>query len=93
MGGAMGKTKVEGNIGEDIKADEELDARGLKCPLPVIRVRKKIDELKPGDILLVMADDPGAKRDFPAFCKETGHTLLKQWEENGVFKFLIEKKG
>ncbi|MCS7213146.1 MAG: sulfurtransferase TusA family protein [Candidatus Calescibacterium sp.] len=75
-----------------IKVDAEFDARGLKCPMPVIRAKKKLDDLSSGQVILVIADDPGAKKDFPAFCMQTGHDLIDLKEENGVFKFYIRKK-
>ncbi|MFZ8804995.1 MAG: sulfurtransferase TusA family protein [Candidatus Calescibacterium sp.] len=80
------QTKVE------INYNLEFDARGLKCPMPVIKVRKILQSLKPGEIILVLADDPGAKRDFPAFCAQTGDEIIKSEEENGVLKFYIKKR-
>jgi tRNA 2-thiouridine synthesizing protein A len=80
------KMKVE------INYNLEFDARGLKCPMPVIKVRKILQSLKPGEIILVLADDPGAKRDFPAFCAQTGDEIIKSEEENGVLKFYIKKR-
>ncbi len=76
----------------EITPTTEFDARGLKCPMPVIKAKKKLDELKSGDILAIIADDPGAKRDFPAFCLQTGHELISAVEEEGIFKFYIKKK-
>jgi tRNA 2-thiouridine synthesizing protein A len=80
------QTKVE------INYNLEFDARGLKCPMPVIKVRKILQSLKPGEIILVLADDPGAKRDFPAFCAQTGDEIIRSEEENGVLKFYIKKR-
>lgn len=57
-------------------ADSTLDATGLKCPLPVLRARKSLKSLSPGDVLIVRATDPAAERDFQAFCDETAHTFL-----------------
>jgi len=82
--------KIE--IEKEIRPDFEFDARGLKCPMPVIKVRKILETLKPGEIILVLADDPGAKRDFPAFCAQTGDEIIKSEEENGVLKFYIKKR-
>jgi tRNA 2-thiouridine synthesizing protein A len=76
----------------EINYNLEFDARGLKCPMPVIKVRKILQSLKPGEIILVLADDPGAKRDFPAFCAQTGDEIIKSEEENGVLKFYIKKR-
>ena len=56
--------------------DKELDARGLNCPLPILRTKKALTELASGQVLKVMATDPGSVKDFQAFSKQTGHTLL-----------------
>jgi len=71
---------------------KELNAVGLSCPMPIIKTRKAIEELESGEILLVLADDLGAKEDFPAWCEQTGNELLKMEEEAGVIKFYIKKK-
>ncbi len=81
------------NISESVRADFEFDARGLKCPMPVIKAKKKLDEMGVGQVILIIADDPGAKKDFPAFCMQTGHELVKVYDEGSVFKFYIRKKG
>ena len=73
-------------------ADLTLDATGLKCPMPVLRARRALKPLAPGDRLLVLADDPAAAQDFPAFCETTGHVLEAQSSrEDGVLAFLIRK--
>lgn len=56
--------------------DAELDARGLLCPLPVLRARKRLDALAPGAVLRLLADDPAALVDIPHFCSESGHALV-----------------
>ncbi len=56
----------------------EVDTRGLKCPLPILKAKKALTGLAPGDLLKVVATDPGSVRDFQAFCKQTGHGLLSQ---------------
>ena len=68
-----------------------LDAKGLKCPLPVLRARKALKALKPGDILEIIASDPDSPRDFQNFCETTGDTLLKSEESDGLFLFEIQK--
>lgn len=73
--------------------DTLLDARGLKCPLPVLRARKAIQGLAPGAVLHVLATDPGSVRDFQAFCEATGHALIEQGEEDGAFSFRVRKSG
>jgi tRNA 2-thiouridine synthesizing protein A len=68
-----------------------LDTRGLKCPLPVLRARKAMQGVAAGDVLRVLATDPGTVRDFQAFCEATGHELLEQAEEDGEYAFRIRK--
>jgi len=68
-----------------------LDAKGLKCPLPVLRARKAMKEVAPGGLLQVLATDPGAVMDFAHFCKTTGHDLVESKQEGDVFSFLIRK--
>ncbi len=68
-----------------------LDAKGMNCPLPVLKTRKAIKEIAVGDTLQVLSTDPGSVRDFEAFCRSTGNELLESDEENGVFIFLIRK--
>jgi tRNA 2-thiouridine synthesizing protein A len=70
-----------------------LDTKGLNCPLPVLRVKKTIKDVKPGEILQVLATDPGAVGDFQAFCKTTGNELVDWKEDAGVFTFNIRKAG
>ena len=72
-------------------ADHELDATGLKCPMPVLRARRALKPLAVGERLLVRADDPASAKDFPAFCKTTGHLLEDVTEVEGEFRFLIQK--
>ncbi|MDA0367439.1 MAG: sulfurtransferase TusA family protein [Proteobacteria bacterium] len=68
-----------------------LDLKGLKCPLPVLRAKKTLKSLDPGDTLEVLATDPGAAKDFQAFCETTGTALLAMSEANGVYTFLLQK--
>lgn len=69
----------------------ELDASGLNCPLPILRAKKSINSLTSGQILHVTATDPGAVKDFEAFCKQTGNLLLSSGESSGKFVFEIQK--
>lgn len=69
----------------------ELDARGLNCPLPILRTKKAIADLNGGDVLKVVATDPGAVKDFEAFCKQTGNELVDHSEAGGEFTFFIKK--
>ena len=74
------------------KFDDILDCVGLYCPVPIFETRKKMDVLKKGQILKMMADDPGSKPDMESWAKSTGNDLLKVSEEDGVFSFYIKKK-
>jgi len=74
-------------------ADTELDARGLNCPLPVLRARKVLRSLAKGDVLCLLATDPGAIRDVTAMCEATGDRLIEQDEADGTYRFRIEKAG
>ena len=71
-----------------------LDARGLLCPLPVLKARKRLQPLAPGALLRVLADDPAARVDVPHFCTEQGHGLVREADlDGGVLEFLIRKGG
>jgi tRNA 2-thiouridine synthesizing protein A len=71
--------------------DQELDASGLNCPLPILRAKKAITSLSVGQVLRIVATDPGSVKDFEAFCKQTGNELLESGEEGGKFVFSIKK--
>jgi len=71
--------------------EHRLDATGLKCPLPVLKARKQIKGLEPGDILHVEATDPGAPKDFEAFCESQACDLLESREEDGVYIIRLRK--
>jgi tRNA 2-thiouridine synthesizing protein A len=70
-----------------------LDVKGMSCPLPVLRANKALRSLDAGDRLRVLATDRAAVADFQAFCRETGHALIAQGEEAGVFSFTIRKRA
>ncbi len=72
--------------------DRELDVRGLNCPLPILRTKKALAEMESGQVLRVLATDPGAVKDFAAFSRQTGNELLAQREEERVFEFLLKRK-
>ena len=72
--------------------DKELDARGLNCPLPILRSKKALTDMQPGETLKIVATDPGAMKDFQAFAKQTGHELVYATEENEEFLFLLRKR-
>ena len=71
--------------------DQELDASGLNCPLPILRAKKTLSGMDVGQILHIIATDPGSVKDFDAFAKQTGNELLESKEEGGKFHFLIKK--
>jgi len=72
--------------------DQELDASGLNCPLPILRAKKALNGMENGQILRVIATDPGSVKDFDAFAKQTGNELLESTEEGGKYLFFIKKK-
>ena len=72
---------------------EILDARGLLCPLPVLKARKRLKAMAPGALLQVEADDPAAIVDVPHFCAEAGHDLVDQRDEDGTQIYVIRKAG
>jgi tRNA 2-thiouridine synthesizing protein A len=70
----------------------ELDARGLNCPLPILKTKKALAEMASGEVLRVQATDPGSVRDFQAFAKQTGNELVSQSQEDSVFTFFMKRK-
>ncbi|GAO35934.1 response regulator SirA [Sulfuricella sp. T08] len=71
--------------------DKELDARGLNCPLPILRTKKSLAELAAGQTLKVIASDPGSVKDMQAFAKQTGNELISSAETGGEFVFFMRK--
>lgn len=71
--------------------DEELDASGLNCPLPILRAKKTLAGMEAGKVLHIIATDPGSVKDFEAFARQTGNELMESKEESGKFQFLIKK--
>lgn len=72
--------------------DKELDARGLNCPLPILRTKKALSDMSSGQVLKVVATDPGSVKDFQAFSKQTGNALLSSDATNSEFTFFMKKK-
>ena len=73
--------------------DCEVDASGLACPLPILRAKKALSEINTGQVLRVVATDPGSVQDFEAFARQTGNELLKsEAVEEGVFEFFLRRK-
>jgi len=73
-------------------ADQLLDAKGLNCPLPILRTKKALKDMSIGDVLTVQATDPGAVKDFEAFCRTTGNELVDSSNANGEYHFRIRRK-
>ena len=71
---------------------KELDARGLNCPLPILRAKKALTELKSGEVLRILTTDPGSVTDFAAFSRQTGNDLLSSTENNKEFEFYMRRK-
>jgi tRNA 2-thiouridine synthesizing protein A len=75
-----------------VSFDREVDARGLNCPLPILRTKKTLNDMSSGQVLRILATDPAAVRDFQAFAKQTGNALLQHGEQDGAFFFLLKRK-
>ena len=71
-------------------ADEVLDVKGMNCPLPILKAKKKLNSMEANATLQVLATDPGAVADFEAFCRTTGNTMVESSEDAGVFAFVIQ---
>jgi tRNA 2-thiouridine synthesizing protein A len=91
VGGAQCSIHNQTHYQEEIMADKELDARGLNCPLPILRAKKTLNEMTSGQTLKIIATDPGSLKDFQAFAKQTGNTLLESNEAGGEYTFLLKK--
>jgi tRNA 2-thiouridine synthesizing protein A len=72
--------------------DKDLDTRGLNCPLPILRAKKALADMTTGQVLRILATDPGAVKDFQAFSKQTGNRLLSHSEANKEFTFFMQKR-
>jgi tRNA 2-thiouridine synthesizing protein A len=70
---------------------DELDAKGLNCPLPILRTKKAMNGMEAGQVLKIEATDPGSVKDFDAYCNQTGNTLLESSENDGAYTFYIQK--
>ena len=73
-----------------VNVDVEVDAKGMYCPMPIVKLKKATKTMEPGQVLKLIATDPGAKRDVPAWANKTGAEILSSNEENGEFTFLIK---
>ena len=75
-----------------LQIDREVDARGLNCPLPILRTKKALNDMASGQVLRILATDPASVRDFEAFARQTGNQLVHYAEQDGVFAFLLRRK-
>jgi tRNA 2-thiouridine synthesizing protein A len=75
-----------------VNYDKELDARGLACPLPIVKTRKALNELTTGQVLKVMATDSGSMADMKAFSEQTGNELLSSSQEGGLYLFYLKRR-
>ena len=75
-----------------IPVDREVDARGLNCPLPILRTKKALNDMASGQVMRVLATDPASVRDFEAFTRQTGNMLLQHGEADGAFWFLLKRR-
>ena len=80
-----------GDFDHGATVNEVLDVKGLSCPLPVLKAKKRLKAMKSGDTLVVRATDPGSVKDFEAFAGLTGHDLLSSTEDGGVFTFELRR--
>ena len=71
--------------------NSELDARGLNCPLPILRAKKAMNGMNSGEVLKIVATDPGSVKDFEAFCRQSGDELLDTKEASGEYTYMIKK--
>lgn len=72
--------------------DAELDARQLACPLPILRCKKSLSQMSSGQVLRIIATDPGSTKDFEVFCRQTGNELLSSSEQDGEFTFYLRRR-
>jgi len=72
--------------------NKDLDARGLNCPLPILRAKKALADMASGQVLRIQATDPGSIKDFQAFAKQTGNELLSHAEDRREFTFFLKKR-
>ncbi len=77
---------------EIMEFDKDLDARGLNCPLPILKAKKALSEMFSGEVLRIVATDRGSVRDFQAFAKQTGNELLLQTQTDSEFVFFLQRK-
>ena len=74
-----------------MKADVIVDAKGLSCPMPIVRAKKAMDQLESGQVMKLETTDKGSVRDFQSWVKQTNHELLNHFEEGGIYTFYVKK--
>ncbi|MGB5333057.1 MAG: sulfurtransferase TusA family protein [Woeseiaceae bacterium] len=74
-------------------ADKTLDAKGMNCPLPILKAKKALKDVPTDGTLEILATDPGSVADFEAFCRQTGNELMEHSEDGGIYRFLIKKSA
>ncbi len=75
----------------DIKVAKTIDAKGLNCPMPILKLKKAIKEVNVGDIVELIATDPGSQKDVKSFTKTTGHELVKEETEGNLFRYYVKR--
>ncbi len=78
-------------VDDSVSPTTVLDAKGLSCPMPLLRTKKEMNKLNAGDVLQVDGTDPGSRNDIPGWCSRSGHEYLGEKEESGYFSFFIKK--
>ncbi|MEF3168975.1 MAG: sulfurtransferase TusA family protein [Deltaproteobacteria bacterium] len=85
----MSDTKI---APDGLKVARTLDAKGLSCPMPLLRTKKEIEKIKSGEILEILGTDPGSRNDIPGWCSRAGHEYLGEKEDSGFIRFYVKKK-
>ncbi|WP_281648141.1 sulfurtransferase TusA family protein [Parendozoicomonas sp. Alg238-R29] len=78
---------------EEFQVNKELDASGLNCPMPLLKAKQALNVMAAGEILKVLATDPGSERDFSSFASLAGHELLFSGQESGTYTYMLRKHG
>src|ERR1039457_4537255 len=88
----QGNNIIPSRGGTIMDFDKDLDARGLNCPLPILRAKKALTDMQSGQVLRIVSTDLGSVKDFQAFCKQTGNDLLSQTEAKNEYTFFLKRK-
>ncbi len=78
-------------MAEELRIAATADVRGLSCPMPVVKAKKAIGQVQPGEVIEILASDRGSVKDIPAWCQAAGHTLIRMDESDGVFRYLVRR--